>query len=182
VCEVIKIDGHNEYTSGPHQEIKEQDGRGTVRTSIPYEKHRSVVLRPRLEFSHFRIQLWPVTSEPNCSLNTKHERFVMHLVKYLHMSCMGWSLNQQRSVPEAKIKTPLVLMMLLLWVVTPCRLVGRCQRFGETYCLHLQGCRWRQYVFPKRWCNTYLTSLQGVTTQEDDVVIITAAQPHISHH
>jgi hypothetical protein len=40
-------------------------------------------------------------------------------------------------------------------------LVGLYQRFGEAYCLHLQG--WRQYVSPKRW---YLpTSPQGVTSQ-----------------
>jgi hypothetical protein len=29
-------------------------------------------------------------------------------------------------------------LMLLFWVVTPCRLVGRYRRFGETYCLHTQ--------------------------------------------
>jgi hypothetical protein len=30
-------------------------------------------------------------------------------------------------------------IILLFWVLAPCRLVGRYQRFGETYCLHLQG-------------------------------------------
>jgi hypothetical protein len=30
-------------------------------------------------------------------------------------------------------------MTLFFCVVTPCRLVGRCQRFGEIYCLHLQA-------------------------------------------
>jgi hypothetical protein len=30
-------------------------------------------------------------------------------------------------------------MMLLFWVLLPSRLVGRCQRFGKTCCLHLQG-------------------------------------------
>jgi hypothetical protein len=30
-------------------------------------------------------------------------------------------------------------MLLLFWVMTPCGLVSRYQRFGETYCLHLQG-------------------------------------------
>jgi hypothetical protein len=30
-------------------------------------------------------------------------------------------------------------LMMFFWVLVPCRLVGRCQRFGETYCLHLQG-------------------------------------------
>jgi hypothetical protein len=34
------------------------------------------------------------------------------------------------------------LSKLVFWVVTPCRLVGRYQRFGGTYCLHLQGWRW----------------------------------------
>jgi hypothetical protein len=29
--------------------------------------------------------------------------------------------------------------MLIFWVVTSCGLVGRYQRFGGTYCLHLQG-------------------------------------------
>jgi hypothetical protein len=32
-----------------------------------------------------------------------------------------------------------VLMLLFFWVLAPYRLVGRCQRFGETYCLHLHG-------------------------------------------
>jgi hypothetical protein len=40
--------------------------------------------------------------------------------------------------------------MFFFWVLAPCRLVGKCQRFGETYCLHLQPWRWRQYVSPKR--------------------------------
>jgi hypothetical protein len=30
-----------------------------------------------------------------------------------------------------------VRIMTFLWVLAPCRLVGRCHRFGETYCLHL---------------------------------------------
>jgi hypothetical protein len=30
-------------------------------------------------------------------------------------------------------------MMLFFWVLVPCRLVGRCHRFGEKYCLHRQG-------------------------------------------
>jgi hypothetical protein len=28
-------------------------------------------------------------------------------------------------------------IMLFMWVLAPCKLVGRCQRFGETCCLHL---------------------------------------------
>jgi hypothetical protein len=31
------------------------------------------------------------------------------------------------------------MSMLVYWVVMPCRLVGRYQRFGETCCLHFQA-------------------------------------------
>jgi hypothetical protein len=31
------------------------------------------------------------------------------------------------------------LSMFIFWVVTPCGLIGRYERFGGTYCLHLQG-------------------------------------------
>jgi hypothetical protein len=41
--------------------------------------------------------------------------------------------------------------MLFFWDLAPYRLVGRGHLFGETYCLHLQGWRWKQYVSPKRW-------------------------------
>jgi hypothetical protein len=60
--------------------------------------------------------------------------------------------------------------MAMLWVVTPCRLVTRCQRFEETYFLHFRAeGRWRGYVYLKRW---YLpTSLHGVTTQNNIVII-----------
>lgn len=50
-------------------------------------------------------------------------------------------------------------MRILFWVAIPCGLVHRYQRFGETYglrfgepyCLHLQGSSLQQYVSPKRW-------------------------------
>jgi hypothetical protein len=28
---------------------------------------------------------------------------------------------------------------MLFWILTPCRMAGRAQRFGEAYCVHLQG-------------------------------------------
>jgi hypothetical protein len=31
------------------------------------------------------------------------------------------------------------MTLLSFWVMMPCRLVGKYQCFGETYCLHLQG-------------------------------------------
>jgi hypothetical protein len=44
-----------------------------------------------------------------------------------------------------------VMTTLFFWVVTPCSLVGRYQRFGEIYSLHLQGWsggagEWRVYI------------------------------------
>jgi hypothetical protein len=30
-------------------------------------------------------------------------------------------------------------MVWFFWIMAPCRLVGRCRSFGETYCLHLHG-------------------------------------------
>jgi hypothetical protein len=56
-------------------------------------------------------------------------------------------------------------MSTLFQVVTPYGLVGRYQHFGETYCLHIQPWRWRQYVYPKRW---YLpTSPRCVVSQNN---------------
>jgi hypothetical protein len=67
------------------------------------------------------------------------------------------------------------LMMMFVWVLAPCRLVGRCQRFGEAYCLHLQETkpeRCRQHVSPKRWHLS--TRFHGPRTQ--NIVILTAVQ------
>jgi hypothetical protein len=38
-----------------------------------------------------------------------------------------------------EVFTAMKMPMLIFWVVTPCELVGRYQRFGGTYCLHLEG-------------------------------------------
>jgi hypothetical protein len=62
-----------------------------------------------------------------------------------------------------EIFTAVRMMMKFFWVLAPCRLNGTCQRFGETYCLHLQGWIWWQYVSPKRWNQP--TSQHGVTNQ-----------------
>jgi hypothetical protein len=37
-----------------------------------------------------------------------------------------------------EVFTALEILLLVFWVVTPCGLAGR-QRFGATYCFHLQG-------------------------------------------
>jgi hypothetical protein len=64
------------------------------------------------------------------------------------------------------------LSVLVLWVVTPCGLIGRYQCFGGTYCLHLHPWRWRHYVCLKCWCLP--TSPQGITTQKTNTDIFTA--------
>jgi hypothetical protein len=43
-------------------------------------------------------------------------------------------LSNTRSVVLTAVKIP----VLMFWVVTPYELVGRYERFGGTYCLHLQ--------------------------------------------
>jgi hypothetical protein len=37
-----------------------------------------------------------------------------------------------------EVFTTVKMMILFSWVLEPCRLEGGCQRFGGTYCLHLQ--------------------------------------------
>jgi hypothetical protein len=44
-----------------------------------------------------------------------------------------------RAEKHAGLHVKWPLLMMFFWVLTPYRLVGRCQSFGETYCLHLQG-------------------------------------------
>jgi hypothetical protein len=46
--------------------------------------------------------------------------------------------------------------MLILWVVTPCGLVGKYQRFGETYFFHLQ----RSSGVVRKWV-VYIGSEEG---------------------
>jgi hypothetical protein len=33
----------------------------------------------------------------------------------------------------------MMIIIIIIWVLAPCRFVGRCHRFGETYYLHLLG-------------------------------------------
>jgi hypothetical protein len=64
----------------------------------------------------------------------------------------------------------MLLVLLFFWVLVPFRLVGTCQYFGETYYLHLQHWRWRQYVSLKRW--HLPTSLYCAKTQKNIIILI----------
>jgi hypothetical protein len=64
-------------------------------------------------------------------------------------------------------------MMMFFWVLVLCKLTGRCQCFGETYCHHLHGWRWRQYVSLKLW--HLLTSPHDTKTQKN-IIILTAVK------
>jgi hypothetical protein len=46
--------------------------------------------------------------------------------------------------------TAVRMTTLFFWVVTPYRLVGRYQRFGEAYCLHLQPCVTTQNIIKSK--------------------------------
>jgi hypothetical protein len=62
------------------------------------------------------------------------------------------------------------MIMMMFWVLAPCRFVGRCQHFGEISWLHRQGRRWRQYVSPKPW--HLPTNLHGAKTENIVIVVI----------
>jgi hypothetical protein len=62
-------------------------------------------------------------------------------------------------------------MMMIFWVLVPCRLVGRCHRFGDTYCLYFSPEDGDSMFF--RW--HLPTSQHGVKTQN----IITIALNYV---
>jgi hypothetical protein len=82
---------------------------------------------------------------------------------------MMWNNVLKAKLPlRFEVLTAVKISTLVFWVVTPCGLVGRYQRFGGTHCHHLQHFgRLLQYVPPKRW---YIpTSPHGVTTQKTSI-------------
>jgi hypothetical protein len=76
----------------------------------------------------------------------------------------NWAdVKQQHDNNYAANITILIIMMMFLWVLVPCTLVGRYQCFGETFYLHLQGwvlalCR-RICRYCRFWA-TYILQLQ----------------------
>jgi hypothetical protein len=72
----------------------------------------------------------------------------------------------------------IMLRMLLFWVLTPCRLVGRyITNVSERESFHLEPWRLSQDVSPERW---YLsTSLHGVKTQDTTVILTTVRTSHL---
>jgi hypothetical protein len=62
-----------------------------------------------------------------------------------------------------EVLTAVKMSMLVFWVVTPCGLVGRFQRFRKTYCLHLLGlniqCRYKTIIHRCNQQQTSYTSL-----------------------
>jgi hypothetical protein len=63
--------------------------------------------------------------------------FVLYLSKYgicIHR-CMVENLMEKSTLKKKKQTT-----FFMYWVVMLCGLLGRYQHFGETYCLHIQGC------------------------------------------
>jgi hypothetical protein len=52
-------------------------------------------------------------------------------------------LDTKNKVHIPALATRCLLQMLVFWVVTPCRLMGRYQCFRGTYCFHLQN--WSQH-------------------------------------
>jgi hypothetical protein len=57
----------------------------------------------------------------------------------IHKTCWSGNLKGSRHRREDAKIVLREISMSVFWVVTPCGLVGRCQRFEKTHCLHLQG-------------------------------------------
>jgi hypothetical protein len=130
--------------------------RGSIETHPKGDYRRSVW--PIIEISETRIQL---SLDTPCAfliafssliIKTKHAQtaapagiFLFSLLYNLFYSlhvplCSPFStlLLAALSFIGSFFKIQLLLSMLVFWVVTPCVLVGRYQRFGGTCCLHLQ--------------------------------------------
>jgi hypothetical protein len=58
---------------------------------------------------------------------------------FVDISCIGNIKIDLKELSLCEIEVLTAMRMTMSWVVTPYRLVGRYQHFGETYCLHLQG-------------------------------------------
>jgi hypothetical protein len=56
------------------------------------------------------------------------------ITKPIHLFNTAYNLNTR--TPRFEVLTAVKTSMLVLWVVTPCVLVGRYWRFGEMYCLY----------------------------------------------
>jgi hypothetical protein len=74
--------------------------------------------------SHFQLRCDEVHSIFNNEVSTEES---WRCVKLL----LVWT--------NCKHKNYVRFMIMFFWVLSPCRLVSRSQRFGETYCLHLQS-------------------------------------------
>jgi hypothetical protein len=62
-------------------------------------------------------------------------QYVFLLSAVMRYRMLRKKLNYMRS----EVLTTVKMSILVFWVVTPCGLIGRYQRFGGIYYLHLQG-------------------------------------------
>jgi hypothetical protein len=80
----------------------------------------------------------------------------------------GWIIHNRFATPVEGIYY-WRLLFCEMWRHTVCY-----QRFGVTFCLHLQTRRWRQQVPSKCWQRS--TRLHGVTSKKTVIFIVTAAR------
>jgi hypothetical protein len=70
------------------------------------------------------------------------EILILFTARMIVLTCIlskhGGSVWTRVSCTGFEVLTPVKMTMFVLWVVTHFGLVGRYQRFGETYCLLLQ--------------------------------------------
>jgi hypothetical protein len=139
-----------------------------------------------------RMTFCPIIIQKTEALRPNKERYYFRCFNLEVLKGYGRGLTPERNRTH---------IILLFWVSALCKLAGRCGRFGETYCLHLQGWsgdagkasppptlykslhfpasslqpwRWKKYVSPKR---LHLpTILHGAETQKSSIIILTAVK------
>jgi hypothetical protein len=72
--------------------------------------------------------------------NNETATHILHTILFFKCAQITVKLH----IVRFEVFTAVRMMMFFFWVLAPCRLDGWCQRFRETYCLHLQHWRQRQ--------------------------------------
>jgi hypothetical protein len=87
-------------------------------------------------FTHTSIpalgHIQPIIIAPGANYPGEQSKNAQSLTLCLHGLVPGHKTNITSSV-KFEVFTAVRMIMFIFWVLAPCRLVGRCQRFGEAY-------------------------------------------------
>jgi hypothetical protein len=96
--------------------------------------------------------------------------FILLILKYLLLAVCVTTLTAYVRFEVSMA----VRMMMFFWVLVPCKLVGRCQCYRETYCLHLSSgvVTFVQAFFKKikNQCVVTFTKLKILPNTKDGII------------